>query len=58
MGCPIHIWAPMLAGLVPIARVAKDRLHSVRYRRAEPESPREMKRWAPIQPTAAREPHE
>ena len=51
MGCPVHIWLPMMAGLAPIGRVARDRLRSLRSARTdEAKPPREIKRWAPIQP--------
>ena len=56
MGCPVHIWAPIMGGMVPFARVARDRLRFFRMTRSkasaeQPAAP-EMKRWAPIGPQA------
>ncbi len=25
MGCPVHIWVPVMASMAPFARVARDR---------------------------------
>ncbi len=54
MGCPVHIWAPLMATMVPFARVARDRLTALRAGRgieaAAAEQPRELRRWAPVQP--------
>jgi len=54
MGCPIHVWAPMLAALAPLARGARMRwLASRELRRARtapPAPPPVRRRWAPIQP--------
>ena len=54
MGCPVHIWAPLMASMVPFARVARERLTALRSGR-EIESaeahPRELTRWAPVQPS-------
>lgn len=57
MGCPVHIWAPMMAGTLPIARVLRDRLRASLpgrnvAREATPEV--EPRRWAPIQPSGSR----
>ena len=56
MGCPVHIWAPIMGGMLPFARVARDRLRLFRATRAkapgEQPAPPEMKRWAPIQSSA------
>ncbi|MDA1002926.1 MAG: hypothetical protein O3B31_06200 [Chloroflexi bacterium] len=56
MGCPVHIWLPVMAGLAPIGRIARDRLRSLRAdrgaRTAAAEPRPELKRWAPIQPHA------
>jgi len=49
MGCPVHIWVPLMGAAAPFARVARDRMRSLRS--AQPsaeEQPREMKRWAPV----------
>lgn len=49
MSCPVHIWVPLMAGAAPFARIARDRLRSLRSSKApEAETPREMKRWAPV----------
>jgi hypothetical protein len=57
MGCPIHIWLPLMGAAAPFARVARDRFRAMRpARRLHTETadaPREMKRWAPVgQPPA------
>ncbi|MCK9494697.1 MAG: hypothetical protein M0R75_04260 [Dehalococcoidia bacterium] len=50
MGCPIHIWVPLMGAAAPFARVARDRIRSMRSSRATEveEAPRELKRWAPV----------
>lgn len=54
MGCPVHIWAPLMAGLVPVARLARDRLPFGHGRRSEaPAAPRTLQRFAPIVPGAS-----
>jgi hypothetical protein len=60
MGCPVHIWGPLMASMVPFARVARDRVSALRARRhargggdLEPMSPPELRRWAAIQPRTA-----
>lgn len=58
MGCPVHIWVPLMAAAAPVVRVAKDRIVALRYRapsnRAERQTPPEPapapRRWAPIDP--------
>ncbi|HJM89834.1 MAG TPA: hypothetical protein QF624_09455 [Dehalococcoidia bacterium] len=60
MGCPAHIWVPVMASMAPFARVARDRLRMFAPRRQDaptdvPEAP-VMQRWAPIQPAAAPDP--
>ena len=51
MGCPVHIWAPLMTGLVPVARIARDRLHILRSDRASRAKPaRAVQRFAPIAP--------
>ena len=54
MGCPVHIWAPLMAGMVPLARVARDHLHLTRAGRASKSAPaRTLQRFAPVAPGAA-----
>jgi hypothetical protein len=54
-GCPIHIWAPLMAALVPVARVVRDRFNL--FSRRRPEAPvepaRALHRFAPIAPAGA-----
>ncbi|MCK9485718.1 MAG: hypothetical protein M0R73_03315 [Dehalococcoidia bacterium] len=55
MGCPIHIWVPLMGAAAPFARVAHHRVRALfgASTAAEAEAPREMKRWAPVgQPPA------
>lgn len=56
MGCPIHIWAPLMAAMVPFARMARQRISTIRTLRDSrsvedsklaPKS--ELTRWEPIQ---------
>ncbi len=59
MACPVHIWAPLMAAALPFSRAARDRvrigLDRLRHRAPDaPPPPREMTRWAPIAPRAAR----
>ena len=57
MGCPIHIWLPLMGAAAPFARIARDRVRSLRPSRElkADTAPREMKRWAPVgQQTADR----
>jgi hypothetical protein len=57
MGCPIHIWLPLMGAAAPFARVARDKFRAMRPSRPmhaqADEAPRELKRWAPVgqQPT-------
>jgi hypothetical protein len=51
MPCPIHIWVPLIGAAAPVARIARNRLRDAMAARrgsAEPEAPRELKRWAPV----------
>jgi len=50
MGCPIHIWLPLMGAAAPFARVARDKFRAVRPRRAPlaAAAPPEIKRWAPV----------
>jgi hypothetical protein len=58
MGCPVHVWVPLMAAAAPVVRVAKDRVVALRYRRAQPptnldaspEPAPTLHRWAPIDP--------
>lgn len=53
MGCPVHIWAPLIASMVPFSRVARDRLTALwagRGIEVAAEQPRKLQRWAPVQP--------
>ena len=57
MGCPVHIWVPMMAALAPAATIARHRLNALIPRRREPENPanhiEEMRRWSAIsEPTS------
>jgi hypothetical protein len=48
MGCPVHIWLPLMGAAVPVARVVRDRVKSVRprARREEPTAPaRAVTKW-------------
>ena len=65
MGCPIHIWLPLMGAAAPFARVARDRFRAMRPGRPSrglhteaAKAPREMKRWAPVgqQPAEQAEP--
>lgn len=49
-GCPVHIWAPMMAAALPFSRVIRDRVRAQFSRRSAPldAPPRELKRWAPV----------
>ena len=48
MGCPVHIWAPLMALMLPIVRAVK----SVFFSRSQKNQPRpdisEMNRFKPI----------
>ncbi len=52
MGCPIHIWVPVMAAMAPAATIARHRLNALIPRRREPENPahriEEMRRWSPV----------
>ena len=53
-GCPVHIWAPMMAAAVPFSRSARDyvrgKANALLHRTSEaPAAPeRELKHWAPV----------
>lgn len=49
MGCPVHIWVPMMAAAAPFARVARDKVRSLLpSKAADTTEPREIHRWAPV----------
>ena len=56
MGCPVHIWVPLMAAAAPVVHVAKDRLNALRYRTSSDEPSVEAapspRRWSPIDPHA------
>ena len=61
MGCPVHIWAPLMGSLVPLARLARGRLRRPAKSRAEAAAGRArptLRRFRPIwsQPTPDRSP--
>ena len=51
-GCPVHIWAPMMAAALPFSRAIRDGVRAkLTSRRPTAEPPRptaELKRWAPV----------
>ncbi len=64
MGCPVHIWVPAAAALLPAARMARTRLHGrlQLWRRsasgagaAAPGAPPPLRRYAPVDPHARRD---
>jgi hypothetical protein len=55
MSCPVHIWVPVMAALVPVARVGRERVKAwTRLRRASKReaSPRPVQRFAPVGSTS------
>lgn len=52
MGCPVHIWVPMMAAMAPFARMARDRFLPARPRtpggNARHREVRVVQRFAPI----------
>ena len=50
-GCPVHIWAPLMAAALPFSRVVRDRVRSALTRPSRtstrPPAP-EIRRWAPV----------
>ena len=58
-GCPVHIWAPMIAAALPFSRAVRDRVRTAlgtrRRQQPVPPSPREVQRWAPVGTSAANE---
>lgn len=59
MGCPVHIWLPLMAAAAPAARMARHRIRALVSRPAPTKAPRDLKRWAPVGQPAAdpAEPH-
>lgn len=62
MGCPVHIWVPAAAALLPAARMMRVRLGDrLRLRRRAPASAPEpapappLRRYAPVDPHAPRD---
>ena len=48
-GCPVHIWAPLMAAALPFSRALRDRVrYALGSRRAASTPAREVHRWAPI----------
>ncbi len=52
-GCPVHIWAPMMAAALPFSRVVRDSIRSKLTRSSRTpaalDAPaRELHRWAPV----------
>ena len=49
-GCPVHIWAPLMAAALPFSRALRDRVRAAlsAHRAASTPAPREVHRWAPI----------
>ena len=57
-GCPVHIWAPLMAAALPFSRAIRDRVRAALSTHRAPldaPPPRELHRWAPIAPPTARE---
>ena len=52
MGCPVHIWVPMMAAFAPFARVARDRFlpSKPRFSKTANGTARTVQRFAPITP--------
>lgn len=57
MGCPIHIWVPLMASMAPFARVARERSRGLFRRDRGPATSEAhapvIKRWAPVQPASS-----
>jgi hypothetical protein len=52
MGCPVHIWVPMMAGLAPVATLARDRVRGLLPNRKPDANPADrvehMRRWSAV----------
>ena len=57
MGCPVHIWVPMMAAVAPAATMARHKLRSVLPSKKPAENPAdrldEMQRWSAPGSTAS-----
>ena len=50
-GCPVHIWAPLMAAALPFSRAIRDRVRVSFTSRRTPSTPAvapEVHRWAPV----------
>ena len=50
-GCPVHIWAPLMAAALPFSRAIRDRVRSAVTRPSRTSTPPpapEIRRWAPV----------
>ncbi|MFL2646806.1 MAG: hypothetical protein ACJ0KD_05055 [Dehalococcoidia bacterium] len=52
MGCPVHIWIPLIAAVAPGVRFVRDRFRNSIIKQTPYEHPAkrmsDMKRWSPI----------
>lgn len=52
MGCPVHIWVPMMAAVAPAATMARHKLRAVLPSKKPAENPadhlEDMSRWSPV----------
>ncbi|MBM4410122.1 MAG: hypothetical protein FJ037_02135 [Chloroflexi bacterium] len=50
MGCPVHIWVPLMAAAAPFARSARDHIRGFLPKSQPPAeaAPRELHRWSPV----------
>ncbi len=52
MGCPVHIWIPLIAAVAPGVRFVRDRFRNSIIKQTSYEHPAkrmsDMKRWSPI----------
>lgn len=58
MGCPVHIWAPLMGSMLPLARLARDRMRRPAKSNAAPSAGPPLRRFGPVwsQPTPDRSP--
>ena len=53
-GCPVHIWAPLMAAALPFSRAVRARVRSAltrpsrTSRTSTPAAAPEIRRWAPV----------
>lgn len=48
-GCPVHIWAPLMAAALPFSRAIRDRVRASFTSHRTPSTPApEVHRWAPV----------